>query len=519
MTAEKEFAVHVIGVSKIYNLCWWTPQEKIVSFLKRAWQLITDLNFWENNVNAKHRLSLWHRTKFINLRLRKPVPTKQEFYALKEVSFAILKGESWGIIGINGSGKSTLLKIISGNLRPSTGRIEVDGKVAILDYGSGFNGNFTGKENIFIKAGLLGLTKKQICERYEAIVEFADIGDFINQPVNTYSSGMSARLGFAIMAHVEADIIITDEALAVGDVFFVQKCMRFIRSFLEKGTFLFVSHSMNDVVSLCNKAIWLEKGKIRAIGLAAEVTSAYLNEEALNTAQRHPIEEIKEPVDKKKEARKIVQTKIGIEQPRLSELRQSCAPPPVGKGSSRNYCAHYSQIEVSAFSKNQRGVDLGGAKILKVAFYDGRGVLLRSLRGGDLLQLTIELLAQWDLHSPIIGYQVMNSAGQVIFADNSHELTQEQGVVINRGTLFAVEFRLPMPYLPLGIYNLRAAIAQGEKEGREAVLLQTIDGALRLDCVSSSVQEGLIGLAMHSVKITTKEVMQENRLVAYNSAC
>ena len=162
----------------------------------------------------------------------------REFYALNNISFEIKKGESMGFVGVNGSGKSTLLKIISGNLRPSSGFVEVNGKVVILDYSSGFHGELTGRENIFIKASILGLTKKQINECYDSIVEFAEIGDFINQPVKIYSSGMTSRLGFAIIAHVNADIIITDEALAVGDIFFVQKCMRFIREFLKKGNFL-----------------------------------------------------------------------------------------------------------------------------------------------------------------------------------------------------------------------------------------------------------------------------------------
>ena len=147
-----------------------------------------------------------------------------DFPALHDISFEIRKGESWGIIGVNGSGKSTLLRVISGNLMPSSGRVEVDGKVAILDYSSGLNGYLTGRDNIFLKGGIFGvITRGNQRQALDSIIAFADIGEFIDQPVKTYSSGMAAGLGFAIIANVEADIIITDEALAVGDAFFVQK--------------------------------------------------------------------------------------------------------------------------------------------------------------------------------------------------------------------------------------------------------------------------------------------------------
>jgi lipopolysaccharide transport system ATP-binding protein len=162
-----------------------------------------------------------------------------EFYALRDVSFEVRKGESVGIIGRNGSGKSTLLQIIAGTLQPTEGSVTVNGRVAaLLELGSGFNPEFTGRENVYLNCSILGLSKEETEARFDSIAAFADIGDFLEQPVKTYSSGMTMRLAFAVIAHVDADVLIVDEALAVGDAVFVQKCMRFIRGFQEKGTLL-----------------------------------------------------------------------------------------------------------------------------------------------------------------------------------------------------------------------------------------------------------------------------------------
>ena len=181
----------------------------------------------------------------------------REFKALDDVSFEVKKGETVGIIGRNGSGKSTLLQIICGTLAPTSGTVEVNGRVAaLLELGAGFNPEFTGKENVYMNASILGLSKEEIDAKYDDIVAFADIGDFIEQPVKTYSSGMYVRLAFAVIAHVDADILVIDEALAVGDVFFTQKCMRFIEQYQENGgAILFVSHDMATVTKLCQSVL------------------------------------------------------------------------------------------------------------------------------------------------------------------------------------------------------------------------------------------------------------------------
>ncbi len=201
----------------------------------------------------------------------------REFWALSDVTFEIRKGETVGIIGRNGAGKSTLLQIVCGTLTPTTGMIEISGRVAaLLELGSGFNIEFTGRENVYMNAGVLGLSREEIDARFQDIVAFAEIGDFLDQPVKTYSSGMYVRLAFSVVVHVNPDILIVDEALSVGDMYFQAKCMLKMKKLMESGvTVLFVSHDVGAVKALCNRAIYLENGKIIAMGTTEEVVEAY----------------------------------------------------------------------------------------------------------------------------------------------------------------------------------------------------------------------------------------------------
>lgn len=219
----------------------------------------------------------------------------QPFAALDGVSVSVRKGATVGIIGENGSGKSTLLQVLCGILTADSGEVHVNGRIAsLLELGAGFNQEFTGKENLFLNAAVLGLSPEETKARYEQIVAFADIGEFINSPVKSYSSGMYVRLAFAIAIHVEPDILIVDEALAVGDARFQAKCFNKIQEIREKGTtILFVSHDVNTVRQLCDQAIWLEKGTVKMTGEVLHVTSKYM--EALfqpqNDVQDIPVAE------------------------------------------------------------------------------------------------------------------------------------------------------------------------------------------------------------------------------------
>ncbi|VVD34010.1 ABC transporter ATP-binding protein [Paraburkholderia dioscoreae] len=201
----------------------------------------------------------------------------REFWALRDVSLSVTRGETVGIIGRNGSGKSTLLQIICGTLRPTAGDIAINGRVAaLLELGAGFNVEFSGRENVYLNAAMLGMTAAQIERKFASIEKFAEIGDFIDQPVKTYSSGMYVRLAFAVAIHVDPAVLIIDEALAVGDARFQAKCFNKIKELKESGvTILFVSHDVGSVRTLCERAIWLDGGRVRMEGNAFAVTAQY----------------------------------------------------------------------------------------------------------------------------------------------------------------------------------------------------------------------------------------------------
>ena len=202
----------------------------------------------------------------------------QEFLALKDVSFQVKKGESWGLIGTNGSGKSTLLKLICGIMKPYRGKVVVNGTIApLIELGAGFDGELTARENIFLNGAVLGHSKKYMQDHFDQIVDFAELWDFLDMPNKNYSSGMSARLGFSIATVVKPDILIVDEVLSVGDWAFQQKCQARMKELLDNGvTLLYVSHDIDSVCNLCKKALWLDKGRIMGSGDIIEVSNSYM---------------------------------------------------------------------------------------------------------------------------------------------------------------------------------------------------------------------------------------------------
>ena len=488
LALDDDVAISVEGVSKNYGL-WSSPSARIRYEVMRLGR-----HFTPSNSSAAESLS----TRMAGI--------YTEFHALQNVSLQVKKGESWGVIGVNGSGKSTLLKIVAGKLRPSTGRVVVDGKVALLDYSSGLHGDFTGRENIFLKSAIMGMSRREIEAKYKSIVDFADIGEFIDQPVKTYSSGMSARLGFAIIAHTSADIIISDEALAVGDAFFVQKCMDFIRAFLKKGTFLYVTHSTNDVVSLCQKAVWLEHGRVRAIGAAKTVAEAYLSSQTLEKSRRFIAARSLtegEPSDSGAEddsASPKGRDQCELRQPELAVLTNARPTRIVRDPRAElvNGTRWRNDIEIPVLEMGG-GFGIGGAKIEEVTIEDQSNAVYSWILGGELVRLRVIARAERALRSPIIGFQVRDRLGQTLFADNTYLTTVDEPLIIATGELFSAEFDFQMPLLPVGEYAVRAAIADGNEAN--LAMLHCIETALVFRSVTSGSRHGLVGVPMQRIQI------------------
>ncbi|MGO0122939.1 ABC transporter ATP-binding protein [Desulfothermobacter acidiphilus] len=221
--------------------------------------------YYDRALTLKERLLFWGRQR------------NEDFWALKNINLTVPHGVTVGLVGRNGSGKSTLLKIISRILYPTKGEVRVSGRMStLLELGAGFHLDFTGRENIFLNASILGLTRREIKEKLDEIIAFAELGDFIDNPVRNYSSGMYMRLGFAVAVHVDPDILLIDEVLAVGDLAFQEKCLRRIRELQQRGkTIVLVTHAPMQVEDLCDMAVWLDRGEIRMQGGAKEVARAY----------------------------------------------------------------------------------------------------------------------------------------------------------------------------------------------------------------------------------------------------
>ncbi len=407
----------------------------------------------------------------------KPTQYFREFWSLQNVSFEVKRGETVGIIGRNGSGKSTLLQIICGTLHPTAGQVEVQGRVAaLLELGSGFNPEFTGRENVYLNAGVLGLTRERTEQCFADIEGFADIGQFIDQPVKTYSSGMMVRLAFAVIAHVDADILVIDEALAVGDAFFTQKCMRFLRKFMQTGTVLFVSHDTASVQNLCSRAIWLEQGKIAQVGNPKDVSEHYL--EAFYEARQG------KGTTTRLKPTSSPNASLALKDQRLEFINAS---------NLRN------DLQLFEFDPLASGFGQGGATITAVHFLNSDGEPLSWVVGGEIVSLQITVLCHQFLGSPIIGFTVKDRLGQGLFGDNTSVTYFGKPQTTQAGQQLCARFTFEMPRLAPGDYSVLAAVADGTQQ--EHIQHHWIHDALLFKSASSSVATGLIGIPMRHIEM------------------
>ncbi|MFL6586020.1 MAG: ABC transporter ATP-binding protein [Luteimonas sp.] len=404
----------------------------------------------------------------------------REFWALRGIDLQVRRGETLGIIGKNGSGKSTLLQMIAGTLAPTEGRIDIQGRIAaLLELGSGFNPDFTGRENVFLNASILGLSSARIEARLQDILDFADIGEFIDQPIRNYSSGMVMRLAFSVMAHVDADVLIIDEALAVGDAFFTQKCMRFLREFKARGTLLFVSHDDAAVSGLCDKALWIDSGRPMAYGESRDVVQQYL-----------------ESVIANRQGESTVQSAQG-QGVAAERARHDMRRDVVNASNLRN------DIEIVPFDPNVQGFGEMRAKILEVTLRDRDGRDLSWCVGGESVVLDVDFSAEDVLERPIVGFYVKDRLGQLLFGDNTYVSSLGNGVSFEMGARARARFEFEMPRLKAGDYFITVGVADGGKD--EHAIQHWVHEALALKSLCQSWSIGILGLPMSKISLEVVE--------------
>ncbi len=355
------------------------------------------------------------------------LPRKQladEFWALKDVNLEVLKGETLGIVGQNGAGKSTLLQVIAGTLTPSQGEVRVNGRVsALLELGSGFNPEFTGRQNVFFNGRILGLSQRQIEHKVEEIAEFADIGDFIDQPVKTYSSGMFVRLAFAVAVSTQPDILIVDEALAVGDIFFQQKCFERIRKLRDGGTtLLFVSHDSGSVYSLCKQAVLFEAGKLVLRADAKQVIDLY---------------------------------EVKLLKQNDRELETVAIQAPSESGSSQTSFSTAGSDVVAVVSPE--------LKVRSVELFDQDNQRTDFVISGRSLQIAISVEFLEAFGDPVVGLMIRDRTGFTVFVNHTYGLNQPIGAV-TPGTTIETRFQLKIP-LAEGEYTITIGVSDGGREG------------------------------------------------------
>ncbi len=368
----------------------------------------------------------------------------RDFWALKHVSFEVRRGSVFCLVGENGSGKSTALQLAAGIFPPTEGRIEAGGRVAaLLELGAGFNPEFSGRDNVFLSAALMGFSTRQIEQRYADIERFAEIGAFIDHPVKTYSSGMLVRLAFAVAIHVDPEILLVDEALAVGDYYFRQRCLRKVQELRNReATILFVSHSLADVKALGDEALWLEKGRCVEIGPPAEVVSHYLA--------------------------RMAQKDVAYAQ---------LHPGPAGDGDGlMNESDTPADIVETIPNVDRRHGD-GQAEIIGIAAFDATGRSVHLMEPDTLLTIRVSFRARTALLNPTAGVLIRNHVGLEFAGADS---ARENVILPHRapGDLCTVDFQFAVPELYPGNFSFSPYVKTGPAS--DSTVCDWIDNALTL---------------------------------------
>lgn len=377
------------------------------------------------NVSKIYHLYSSRTNSFLNLFF--PYGRKcKRFTALSPLSLDIYRGECIGIMGVNGSGKSTLLQMVAGTLTPSTGKIYANGKImSLLELGSWIDADATGRENIYNAGYIQGLNKRSIKEKLPEIADFAEIGEFIDQPVSTYSSGMVMRLAFAASIYLNSEILLLDEIFAVGDAHFARKCIALLRSKIATSTVLIVSHDYNVITSLCNRAILLDHGEMVFSGSPRDVTERYL-ERCYGEKQAV-----------------TVTPQSGVS-PSDGDVRPASQKP---------------DIVFSSFQSGSRSFGEGMAEICDFALLDENGNRITAVKGGECITLKISAVALKPLEHPAIGFAVRSPSGVILFGDVAEDHCE--AIPLKAGGRFSAVFRFIMPLFPDGDYSVSASISTG----------------------------------------------------------
>ena len=351
------------------------------------------------------------------------------FKALDDVSFSLKQGDSLGVIGKNGSGKSTLLQILCGVLQPSSGDVLVNGRVsALLELGAGFNPEFTGRENVYLSATIMGLSREYIDENIEKIFSFADIGEYVDQPVKLYSSGMYVRLAFATAVSIDPEILIVDEALAVGDIFFQQKCIAHMKEMTSKATIIFVTHDMQSVSNLCERVILLNDGRIAFDGDPIDAVSNYTK-----LVHNERFQEKKLPGDT-----------VSFDNKKVTDCNEQ-----------KKDSVEEGWLPVSES-------DRGGAlevEILKVRITDKDNEIKETVVEGEKIIVQVVLMAKKDIENIIVGYTIKDRIGNSIFGENTKSSLAEGFSVTEGESVVSFEFVWPEVYPET--YTITVGIGEG----------------------------------------------------------